>query len=281
LIEASGALALNANVPMCYDAGSIARKPAMNTKRKYQRLAPSTWAKIRAEWEVGDVTLPELSDRFGVSTRTLQAHFAKHAAVKGTKAAELASVVKQELFERDLEVKDDILQRARETRESAYKNAVTVEKLIMGQLELAQRDPAQAFKAASAVKLLSLAAAGLERLHALKWSALGMNRDSVVSDELPKLIIVDLTDDEIKNMQQDGDGDEDEPDDPSPEVSYPAEAVQEHDPWDDEEDEVIVEGEGGLTKNPVPLTDAEGCRYVRDAQPVLANPFLSISDRLN
>jgi hypothetical protein len=48
----------------------------MNAKRKYQRLAPSIWAKICAEWETGDVTLPELSDRFGVNTRTLQTHFA-------------------------------------------------------------------------------------------------------------------------------------------------------------------------------------------------------------
>lgn len=37
----------------------------------------------------------------------------------------------------------------------------------MAQLELAQKDTAQAFKAASAVKLLSLAAGGLDRLHNL------------------------------------------------------------------------------------------------------------------
>jgi hypothetical protein len=142
----------------------------MTTKRKYQRLAPSIWAQICAEWEIGDVTLPELSDRFGVNTRTLQAHFAKHAVVKGSKAAELASAVKEELFKLELDGKDDLTQRAKETRETAYRNAVTVETLIMAQLELAQKDPSQAFKAAGAVKLLSLAAAGLERLHNLKWT---------------------------------------------------------------------------------------------------------------
>jgi hypothetical protein len=70
----------------------------MKTKRKYQRLAPSVWAKICGQWEIGDVTLAELSDRFGVNTRTLQAHFAKHAVVKGSKAAQLALAVKEELF---------------------------------------------------------------------------------------------------------------------------------------------------------------------------------------
>jgi hypothetical protein len=174
----------------------------MKTKRKYQRLPPSTWATIRAEWEVGDTTLEELATRFGVNTRTLQAHFGKHAVVKGSKAAQLASLVKEELFKLKLDGKGDLTQRARETRETAYKNAVTVETLIMAQLELAQKDPSQAFKAAGAVKLLSLAAAGLERLHNLKWTALGMNRDSVISDELPKLIFQDLSEQEIKEIQQ-------------------------------------------------------------------------------
>jgi AcrR family transcriptional regulator len=246
----------------------------MKTKRKYQRLTPSTWAKICAEWEVGDVTLAELSDRFGVNKRTLQAHFSKHEVVKGSRAAQLASAVKQELFELELDGKDDLTQRAREARESAYKNAVTVEKLIMGQLALAQRDPTQAFKAAGAVKLLSLAAAGLERLHNLKWAALGLNRDSVVSDELPKLIFVDLTEQEIQQIQNGHD--QDDLDDPAPtEPEVVIEAVQEHDPWDVEEDDVIVEGEGDLVKKPAPLMTADGSRYVRDAQPVPTSRVLS------
>jgi AcrR family transcriptional regulator len=246
----------------------------MKTKRKYQRLTPSTWAKICAEWEVGDVTLAELSDRFGVNTRTLQAHFSKQEVVKGSKAAELASAVKEELFKLELDGKDDLTQRAKETRESAYRNAVTVETLIMAQLELAQKDPSQAFKAAGAVKLLSLAAAGLERLHNLKWTALGMNRDSVVSDELPKLIFVDLTDQEIKEIQQGHD--QDDLDDPAPTEREPVvEASPEHDPWDDEEDDVIIEGEGDLVKKPAPLLTADGSRYVRDAQPAPTNRVLS------
>jgi hypothetical protein len=141
---------------------------------------------------------------------------------------------------------------------------VTVETLIMAQLELAQKDPSQAFRAAGAVKLLSLAAAGLERLHNLKWTVLGMNRDSLVSDDLPILIFQDLTEQEIKEIQQGHD--EDDLDDPAPtEPEAGIEAVQEHDLWDDEEDEVIIEGEGSVVTKPAPLTTADGWRYVRDA----------------
>jgi hypothetical protein len=43
---------------------------------------------------------------------------------------------------------------------------------------------------------------------------------------------------------------------------YPRTEVQEHDPWDDEEDDVIVEGCDDVVKKPAPLTNAEACRYV-------------------
>src|SRR5215208_6720735 len=41
-------------------------------KRRYTRLTPATWSVIRAHWELGEVTLPELADLYGVAERTLQ-----------------------------------------------------------------------------------------------------------------------------------------------------------------------------------------------------------------
>jgi hypothetical protein len=237
----------------------------MKPKRKYQRLTPSTWAEICAEWEIGDVTLDELSGRFSVNTRTLQAHFSKHAVVKGSKAAQLASSVKEELFKLELNGKDDLTHRARETREAAYKNAVTVETLIMAQLDLAQKDPSQAFRAASAVKLLSLAAAGLERLHSLKWSALGLDRDAGISNEMPVLIFRDLSDQEIKAIQQGDGGSGDDPDEESVQDDAPNLGAAPAN-WDEEEDDDIVEHDDAPVVRKA-VTDGAGCRLVRDAQP--------------
>jgi AcrR family transcriptional regulator len=238
----------------------------MSIKRKYQRLPPSIWAEICAEWEIGDVTLDELASRFGVNTRTLQAHFSKNTVTKGSKAAMVASAVKEELFERELEGKDDLVKRAKDTRESAYKNAVAVENLIMAQLNLVQKDPSQAYKAASAVKLLSLAAAGLERLHTLKWSALGLDRDAGVSNEMPLLIFRDLSEQEIKAIQR-GTGSEDDPDEEPVQDDCPDPGLTPTmNNWDHEENDEIVEYDDApaLVKA---LTDGDGCRLVRDAQP--------------
>jgi|tagenome__1003787_1003787.scaffolds.fasta_scaffold20745450_2 hypothetical protein len=172
------------------------------TKRKYVRVDPSTWSEIEALWEAGDVTLQDLEGRFGVSRRALQAHFSKRDLTKGSKAAQIVAAVKEKVFSDTLPDVDETTVRAKATREAAYRNAVIVEDLIMAQLSAAQKDPSQALKAASAIKALSLAAAGLERIHELKWKALGLDKESALSDELPILIIKDLSEEEIATMRE-------------------------------------------------------------------------------
>jgi hypothetical protein len=167
-------------------------------KRKYNRLAPSDWAEICALWEIGDVTLPDLAERYSVHTRTLQAHFTKHKVEKGSKAAALAISVKEEIYSSGLGDKDLTIQRARETREKATLDAM-------------QKDPSKMLGLTSKLKALALAAAGLERIHGLKFRALGLDKDLPIHDEMPVLIIRDLSDDEIKVLHQDDDEDEAEP----------------------------------------------------------------------
>src|SRR5664280_2400939 len=180
-------------------------------KRKYNRLAPSDWAEICALWEIGDVTLPDLAERYSVNTRTLQAHFAKHKIEKGSKAAALAISVKEEIYSSGLGDKDLTIQRARETREKAYKNANAVEGLIMATLDAMQKDPSKTLGLTSKLKALALAAAGLERIHDLKSRALGLDKDLPIGNEMPVLVIRDLNEDEIKALHQDDDEDEAEP----------------------------------------------------------------------
>jgi hypothetical protein len=64
----------------------------MTAKRKYTRLSESAWAEAGALWEVGDSSLEELSERFGISKRALQFHFSKHDVKKGAKSRELGTI---------------------------------------------------------------------------------------------------------------------------------------------------------------------------------------------
>lgn len=210
-------------------------------KRKYIRLPLSDWAELGALWEAGDHTLAELSDKYSVSPRAIQSHLGKIGSVKGSKAAEMVAAVKSEIFKCELENVDTLVKRAKETRETTYANATVVEGLIMAQLWMAQKDPTQAFKAATALKALSLAAAALERLHATKSRALGLDRESVLPDELPVLTFRDLSENEIASLIE---RDEDEDDTilgpplaPSPCIVTDADGLEQ-----DEGDDIVEEG---------------------------------------
>jgi hypothetical protein len=182
--------------------------------RPYKRLASSVWAEIRALWETGDVTLAELAARFGVTTRTLQAHFLKHGTQKGSKAEELAAAVQAEIFTAMELDRDTRVRLGNEALATAYRNAVVLERLVMAQLERAQDSPGEAYKAATAIKTLSLAAAALERVNGIKRSALGLDTFDPTEDETPVLIIRDLTEEDIDRIRSaDGDDDDEGPDD--------------------------------------------------------------------
>lgn len=238
-------------------------------KRKYVRLTPSAWAEIDALWEIGDATLPDLAERYCVNTRTLQAHFAKHKVEKGCKAAALAASVKAEVFGTGLGDMDLTVQRARDTREAAYNQALVVESLIMGVLETMQKDPSKSIGSTSALKALALAAASFDRTHGLKLRALGLDKDSVLSEELPVLIFRDLTDEEIKARQEADDEDEGEAFvTDAPKLGLQDEDAQPFPHEDDDDDDRVTEGEDRPeVEEKAVLRDDSGCRFVRGAQP--------------
>lgn len=180
--------------------GSETTTPAQ--KRRYNRLTAATWAQIRSHWEVGEATLAELAERYGVSTRTLQTHFANHGTLKGAKAAALAKAVQARVLEDELPDGELLVERAKTTRERSYKNASAIEDLVMAQLTHAQASPEAAFKAGAALKALSLAASTLERLYNLKSMALGLDNDPAQGRELPELTLRDITQQEIDAIQR-------------------------------------------------------------------------------
>lgn len=243
-------------------------------KRKYIRLSPSTWAELQAHWETGDHDLAELSDRYGVSRRAIQSHLSKLSSVKGAKAAEMAAVVQKEIFKEELGDQDTLVFRARETRETTYANAKIIEDLIMAQLQLAQKDPAQAFKASTALKALSLAASALERLHATKSRALGLDKENALPEEMPALTFRDLGSDELEAFRKRDEADEDSdlgiP--IAPAITDSGFAGREIDESDDiivEGDEIIVEGdetEEAAKPRPASLYPLGG-RLVREHKP--------------
>lgn len=173
----------------------------MSEKRRYTRLNEAEWAEAEAAWASGAVSLPELSHRFGTTERGLQARFARRGIEKGEAAKALAAQVIARVAEEQVSQVSTLAERAATIREVTYANAAKVERAIMDRLDAAAADPAQTFAAAAAIKMLTNAASALERLHSLKRSALGISDDDVNDDEIPVLVIRDMTDREIEDMR--------------------------------------------------------------------------------
>ena len=181
---------------------------ASPVKRPYTRLGPAQWAEVEELWASGAATLAELSNRYGVSGRALQLHFAKHSIAKGATAAALTAQVRSKIQTSVLADPDDLAQRAVAIRENAFQGAVRIEQLLLSALDEAAADSSKLFALAATAKATALAAQTLERLHSLKRSALGISDESTLDDDLPVLQILDLTSKEIESMRKDDDADD-------------------------------------------------------------------------
>ncbi|MGU3362771.1 hypothetical protein ACLBWX_20805 [Methylobacterium sp. M6A4_1b] len=170
-------------------------------KRRYVKLTEAEWAEAEAAWASGAVSLPELSHQFGTTERGLQARFARRGIEKGEAAKALAAQVVARVAEEHASQVSTLAERATTIREATYAHAVKVEGMIVARLDAAAADPAQTFAAAAAIKMLTNAASALERLHSLKRSALGISDDDVNDDEIPVLVIRDMTNTEIEDMR--------------------------------------------------------------------------------
>ena len=169
-------------------------------KRKYKRLTVEQWAKAEAYWRSGSHTLEHLSGEFGVTTRALQAHFAKRGVSKGTDAAMIAAAASEGVVAVEVDDYQSRVQQARSARRRTVADAEKLRSLLMAQVSTTQTDPENAFRAVAAIKALSMAAATLERLQSVTVAAL--NVDTSQTDELPVIQFFDLSDEDIEQIRE-------------------------------------------------------------------------------
>jgi hypothetical protein len=176
------------------------------TARKYNKLNETQWAEARTLWESGEPTLNDLADHFGVTTRTLQAHFHKHATVKGAKAPEIAIRVHDAVIEDAI---GDLAERQRlgkQARARTVANMRAIESLAMQQIETMRSDPATTVRASATLRALALAAQVIERAQSTTWTALGIER-SDQTEELPRIVVECLSDQQIREWRDRSDVD--------------------------------------------------------------------------
>jgi len=167
-------------------------------------LTPAEWAEVVTLWELGKVTLSDLSDKFKISPAGLSKGLKKRGAVKGSRAREVseavAKTVLKETAEEALTAAEERQAKINETRKSHYDYAKMLSQQIVGRLAKAQQEKRPFETEIGNIKTLRLAAQGLATLRQERFAILDADK-ALDQDELPELVIRDLTDDEITKLR--------------------------------------------------------------------------------
>lgn len=174
---------------------------------KARRLTDAEFAEIRELYELGTAGLTDLADKYKISRQALSKRFKDAGVVRGSRAAEVAEAAKKAaaaaaassvtpVVERFIEKRD---QWVEETRVGAIHNMALVERLTKKTIKeaLDARKPLAAyddeFKAIERIKKILIDASRHKLIDVLEAS------DLIDEDNLPTLVLEDLTDEDILN----------------------------------------------------------------------------------
>lgn len=173
-----------------------------DSKEKRSRLTPAEWATIEEMWASGAVTLESISEQFLVNPTFLSRELSKRGIKKGVKSKELAAAATEKVRETLVDVHAQKIKRVAETKDEHYQFAQTLAKLtfqiIANKVKNKQaisgaRDDIRAIKDA----MMAIAIARDER-----FRVLGLDKDENTGDEIPALIVTEMTAAEIEAIQK-------------------------------------------------------------------------------
>jgi hypothetical protein len=185
-----------------------AQEPAATRPRKttkgthYGQISAGNWAKIEALWESGEATYADLVKTYGRSVSTFERHFRTKKIIKGSKKDEMKARVEQELEKTAVDEATVMAARIRETKEDHYKMASALARLTWNEVLQTKKDGKPMAAALNNLKALDSAMNVLKKAREERYSVLGLDRaDSVDPDQVPELVISELTAEQVKLLR--------------------------------------------------------------------------------
>lgn len=198
---------------------------------KRRRFTPEQWSRIEAMWASGSVTYADLIAKFGSCTATFERHFKRVGCVKGSNAAATKERIVAKLESTAIAEATVLAARIHETKEQHYTMVGNLAKLAWNEILQCKRDNLPVSVAAANLKALNEGMTIFKKVREEKWAILGLDRpDAIDPDEIPELIISELTAEEVQQLR---DRDHSELDDITP---PPAGEGDEDDGEGDDED---------------------------------------------
>lgn len=169
---------------------------------KKARLTAKQWAEAEALWAAGNITLDGLAAKFKVDRSTFNRHFVKKGIVKGSKQDEQAKAIAAKVAADSVAEATLVAARIRETKEEHYKMSSALAKLTWNEILKTKQDGTPVSTALNNLKALDSAMNVLKKAREERWAVLGLDRpDAVDPDELPELIVSELTAEQIKQLR--------------------------------------------------------------------------------
>ena len=175
---------------------------AEKAKAKGARLTPSQWREIDMLWESGEVTVADLTRRYGRSRECFVSHYKKHGIVKGAKKEELRKAAELAAREQSRNEAAILSERIRKTKEEHYKMAEAIGRLTFNEILKARQDGKPFRSIQQDVKALLLAAETLKKVREERWVTLGLDKDVVDEDTLPELVMTTMTEEQCQQLRQ-------------------------------------------------------------------------------
>lgn len=173
-------------------------------KRKTVRLTESQWSEAAALWELGEVTLADLSERYGCTINSISRKLKKIGAKRGSKAQEHRREVIKTVQKSALTDSEITGQRIRDTKEEAYTWAVMLQKAALSEIANALQNKTNLAIKTPALKAIEKAIAIVETGTKIRRTALDMDKEDVDPMNMPDLVIRELTQDQILRLQKGG-----------------------------------------------------------------------------
>jgi hypothetical protein len=179
-------------------------------KEKKSRLTPADWATIEEMWASGAVTLEALSEQFLVNPTFLSRELSRRGIKKGVKSRELAAAATEKVKETLVDVHAQKMKRVAETKDEHYQFAQTLAKLTFQIIANKVKNKQSVSSVRDEIRTIKDAMMAIAIARDERFRVLGLDRDENTGDEIPALIVTEMTAQEIEAVQNRHKGGEDD-----------------------------------------------------------------------
>lgn len=175
-------------------------------KEKRKVIPISTKRKIRAMYETGEYSYADIAKEVGLDKNVIENYCKNNGIEKGKRAEEIQRSAMSKAKSMAEQEATLVASRIRETKEEHYKMAMGLAKLTWQEVVSCKQSKQPLGMIKDNLKALETASNTLARCRGERWAVLGLDRDGVGMDNIPELVLTELTADQIeqiRNFQED------------------------------------------------------------------------------